>query len=295
MERILEYKITEAYQNCTIRDFLSHKGCSHAVLVHLKKTPGGILKNGRWAYVSERLAAGDVLTLRLIESVSSPNIVPVRHPLSIVWEDEDILVIDKPAHMPIHPSLGHHEHTLANAVCDYYNRRNIPYVFRCVNRLDRDTTGLTMIAKNMFSAAVLNEAVASRKLHRTYLAIAEGEVPESGTINAPIARAANSTIMRQVDTHGERAVTHYQTLRRNNNLSLVSLRLETGRTHQIRVHMKHIGHPLIGDFLYYPESLSQYEIKRQALHSHRLQFAHPITGESMDFIAPLPDDMSSLI
>lgn len=295
MKRILEYHITEAYKDYTIRDFLSGIGCSHAVQVQLKKTPEGILKNGRWAYVSERLSVGDCLTLRLIEDVSSPNILPVEHPLAIVYEDDDILVINKPAGMPVHPSQGHHEHTLANAVCAYYHARNIPYVFRCVNRLDRDTTGLTVLAKHLFSSAVLNEAVANRTLRRTYLAIAEGDMPDHGTIDAPISRVADSTIMRQVSSDGARAVTHYQTICRANGLSLVSLRLETGRTHQIRVHLKHIGHPLIGDFLYNPGSLSQYKIKRQALHSHRLEFLHPITGKPLLFTAPLPDDMASLI
>ena len=193
---------------------------------------------------------------------------------------------------PVHPSLNHYDHTLANAVCGYYNDQEIPYTFRCVNRLDRDTTGLTLIAKHMLSSAILSTAAARREISREYIAIASGKTPESGTIDAPIGRVAGSTIERQIDfENGERAITHYRRLAYHDGLSLLSLHLETGRTHQIRVHLKSIGHPLIGDFLYNPTDTT---IKRQALHSYRLTFSHPITGESFVLTAPLPDDMHCL-
>ena len=194
--------------------------------------------------------------------------------------------------MPVHPSLNHYDHTLANAVCGYYNDQEIAYTFRCVNRLDRDTTGLTLIAKHMLSSAILSTAAARREISREYIAIASGKTPESGTIDAPIGRVAGSTIERQIDfENGERAITHYRRLAYHDGLSLLSLHLETGRTHQIRVHLKSIGHPLIGDFLYNPTDTT---IKRQALHSYRLTFSHPITGESFVLTAPLPDDMHCL-
>ena len=218
--------------------------------------------------------------------------LPVSMPLSICYEDEDILAVNKPAQMPVHPSLNHYDHTLANAVCGYYNDQEIPYTFRCVNRLDRDTTGLTLIAKHMLSSAILSTAAARREISREYIAIASGKTPESGTIDAPIGRVAGSTIERQIDfENGERAITHYRRLAYHDGLSLLSLHLETGRTHQIRVHLKSIGHPLIGDFLYNPTDTT---IKRQALHSYRLTFSHPITGESFVLTAPLPDDMHCL-
>lgn len=160
-------------------------------------------------------------------------------PLSICYEDEDILAVNKPAQMPVHPSLNHYDHTLANAVCGYYNDQEIPYTFRCVNRLDRDTTGLTLIAKHMLSSAILSTAAARREISREYIAIASGKTPESGTIDAPIGRVAGSTIERQIDfENGERAITHYRRLAYHDGLSLLSLHLETGRTHQIRVHLK---------------------------------------------------------
>ena len=295
MTRIFEYMITDAFENKTILDFLKAKKYPHAVLVHLKKTPESILLNGIWEHVTARLSTGDLLKISLTESEVSQNIEPEQLPLHILYEDEDILVVNKPAGMPVHPSMGHHTGTLANAVCGYFATQGIPYVFRCVNRLDRDTTGLVILAKHMLSSAILSNAAAKREVHREYLAIAEGLVPDCGIIDAPIARKSDSTIERQVDfTHGERAITHYKRLVYNdatehrNGLSLISLHLETGRTHQIRVHMKYAGHPLIGDFLYNP---AETQIKRQALHSYRLEFTHPITGFPMEFTAPLPWDM----
>lgn len=290
MQRNFTYQITEEFHNCTISSFLKAKGYPHAVMVHLKKTPESILLNGRWEYVNTAVKTGDVLEIKLIENESSEKIPPVYAPFSIVYEDEDILVIDKPANMPIHPSLNHYENTLANAVCYYFANQGIPYTFRCVNRLDKNTTGLTIVAKHMLSSAILSRDVAVKSIKREYLAIVSGETDDSGTINAPIGRKDVSTIERQIDyENGENAVTHYRKIDTKNGYTLLSLVLETGRTHQIRVHMSSIGHPLIGDFLYHPSST---ELPRQALHSHKLEFVHPITKEPMTFTAPIPQDMA---
>ena len=200
------------------------------------------------------------------------------------------MVINKPADMPIHPSQGNYDNTLANAVAYYYAQKGEPFTYRCINRLDRDTTGLLILAKHMYSASLLSDMVKNRKIHREYLAVAEGKTPSSGIIDAPIRRVDGSTIERQVDyEQGDYACTHYKRLCYKNGYSLVSLTLKTGRTHQIRVHMKHIGHPLPGDFLYNP---NYHVIKRQALHSHCLSFEHPITKEPLTFSSPLPDDMA---
>ena len=290
MQRNFTYQITEEFHNCTISSYLKAMGYPHAVMVQLKKTPESILLNGRWEYVNAPVKTGDLLEIKLIESESSEHIPPVFAPLSIVYEDEDILVINKPANMPIHPSLNHYEHTLANAVCYYFANRNIPYTFRCVNRLDKNTTGLTIVAKHMLSSAILSQSVASKTIKREYLAIVAGETKDFGTIDAPIARKDSSTIERCINYEtGERAVTHYRKLDRKNGYTLLSLILETGRTHQIRVHMSSIGHPLIGDFLYHPSSC---ELPRQALHSHKLEFIHPVTKIPMTLTAPLPQDMA---
>ena len=241
--------------------------------------------------------------VRLLETVDSDGIVPVSMPLSILYEDEDILVINKPADMPVHPSIGNYENTLANAVAWYFQQQNIPFVFRCINRLDRDTTGLLILAKNMLSGAILSDQMKKREIHRIYLAITEGKTDPAGTINRPIGRADQSLILRQVDPDkGDPACTHYlqkcwhpktfypATLSvPQDGLSLVQLQLETGRTHQIRVHMTSIGHPLIGDTLYNPETAL---LARQALHSYRLAFTHPVTGVPLEFTSSLPADMA---
>ena len=292
MTRILEYQITEQFHNMTIGNYLKTLGFSHQCVIALKKQEKGILLNGIWAYVNTLLSEGDTLTLTLSEDESSEKIPPVNLPLHILYEDEDILVLNKPADMPIHPSLNNYENTLANAVAYYYDSQNIPFVFRCINRLDRDTTGVTMLAKNPFSAGILSEMVRNREIHREYVAIADGIFPKKeGIVDAPIGRKEGSTIEREINLEtGERAVTHYTVLKENKDLncSQIKLWLETGRTHQIRVHMKHLGHPLLGDFLYNPDMTY---IKRQALHSHSLTFKHPITKEPMHFVAPVPSDM----
>ena len=293
MTRILEYQITEQFHNMTIGNYLKTLGFSHQCVIALKKQEKGILLNGIWAYVNTLLSEGDTLTLTLSEDESSEKIPPVNLPLHILYEDEDILVLNKPADMPIHPSLNNYENTLANAVAYYYNKQNIPFVFRCINRLDRDTTGVTMLAKNLFSAGILSEMVRNREIHREYVAIADGIfLQKEGIVDAPIGRKEGSTIEREINLEtGERAVTHYTVLKENKDLhcSQIKLWLETGRTHQIRVHMKHLGHPLLGDFLYNPDMTY---IKRQALHSHSLTFKHPITKEPMHFVAPVPSDMN---
>ena len=292
-KRIFTYVIPEEFDNCTLSFFLKSKGYSSQIITHLKRTENGILLNGIWGRVRDFLHTNDVLTIQLVETESSENIIPKNLPLDIVYEDEDILVINKASDTPIHPSQGNYDNTLANAVAYYFQQKGEAFTYRCINRLDRDTTGLLVLAKHMYSASLLSNMVQNREIHREYLAIATGSVPPEGTIIAPIGRVDGSTIERQVDEeNGDYACTHYKTLLTKNGYSLVSLKLETGRTHQIRVHMKHIGHPLPGDFLYHPDYSV---IGRQALHSHKLHFLHPITKEAMEFVAELPEDMKRII
>ncbi len=290
MERILNYEIPENFIGHKISEFLHNQGYSKQNLTVLKRMPESILVNGVWVHLNERLKAGDILTVHITETEVSEKIPPVKLPFPIVYEDEDIVVINKPADMPIHPSMNNYENTLGNAAAYYYEKQGKPFVYRCINRLDKDTTGLTIIAKHLVSCGILYTAMEKRDIQREYIAIIEGEdIPESGTVDLPLGRKPDSAIERMVDyEHGDRAVTHYRVLAKGGGLSLLSLHLDTGRTHQIRVHMKEIGHPLIGDFLYNPDNT---QMDRQALHAAKLAFSHPITGEEMVLEAPMPEDM----
>lgn len=294
MNRTIEYQIEESADGLRIEQFLRRRGYSGQNLTEIKRMPKSILVNGEHYYMRQKLHTGDQLKVCIQETDCSEKIPPVEIPLDIVYEDEDIIVINKPAGMPIHPSLNHYTNSMANALAWYYQKQNKPFIFRCCNRLDRDTSGLTVVAKHLVSGNILSAMVYRREIHREYLAIVRGQVtPESGTINAPLARKPGTIIERTVDwEHGETAITHYRVVEEKNGHSLVSLKLETGRTHQIRIHMKHLGYPLIGDYLYNPDM--EY-ITRQALHSHRLCFPHPITGKMLEFTAPLPTDMQNVL
>lgn len=289
MNRIFHYQITENEQGTTVLDFLRKKGFSRHILSSMKADKEALTRNGQRIGGREQLLAGDYFRVRLLETVDSDGIIPVSMPLSILYEDEDILVINKPADMPVHPSIGNYTNTLANGVAAYLDAKDEHSPFRCINRLDRDTSGALILAKNAFSAAVLSTQMRNRQIRRTYLAVVEGITPPNGTISAPISRVDDSVIERHVDfLRGEPAVTHYERLEVKNEHSLLEIHLETGRTHQIRVHMGYIGHPLPADYLYHPV----YDcFNRQPLHSLQLEFRHPVTDKPMCLLAPVSEDM----
>ena len=291
MDRSVLYQINSLEKPQKISGFLKEKGYSRQNLVDLRKDEQAICLNGTYVHMNHMLAEGDVLTVWIRETENSGQIRRVKLPFAIVYEDEDLLVINKPAGMPVHPSRGNPENSLGNALAWYFKEQGVPFVFRCINRLDRDTTGALILAKNPLSAAILSVQMKKRQILRTYLALVDGLLPDSGTINAPIARMEGSVITREVNFEtGESAITHYERLAAGKEYSLAELHLETGRTHQIRVHMKYIGHPLPGDYLYNPDYR---RINRQPLHSYQLEFTHPITGKVMLFTAPLPIDFIS--
>lgn len=294
MNRTINYHITEKEAGLRIEQFLKRKGYSSQNLAVIKRMPQSVLVNSRHYYMKDILKTDDCLSIHIQETSYSEKIPPADLPLDIVYEDEDLIVLNKPAKMPTHPSMNNYTNSLANALAWYYSKQDKPFIFRCCNRLDRDTSGLTVVAKHLVSGNILSCMAKGRKIQREYLAIVRGSIkPVSGTITAPLSRKEGTVIERIVDwEHGEHAVTHYQTIMEKNGHSLVSLRLETGRTHQIRIHMKYLGYPLIGDYLYNPD---MEHISRQALHSHRLAFTHPITGRYMDFRTPLPEDMAQIL
>ncbi len=289
MEHIFTYEATSHEAGRSIEAFLKDKGYSKKLITRLRQTHMGLTIGGELVYTTHVLVPGEVLQVRVAEDAPSEHIVPTPMELDILYEDADLLVINKPADMPVHPSLGNYTNTLANGLAHYFSVRQEPFTFRTINRLDRDTTGLLIVAKHQLSACILYDMAARRQLHRTYLAAVTGCLEGKGTISAPIARQADSILTRCVDfASGESAITHYEALEYKNGYTLVQVTLETGRTHQIRVHMHHMGHPIPGDFLYNPDYTV---IHRQALHSFSLEFTHPLTGKAMHFLAPLPKDM----
>lgn len=294
MNRNIDYIIAEDSAGLRVEQFLRRKRYSGQNLSEIKRMPKSILVNGVHYYMRQELSKGDHLQVRICETKNSEKIPPTNLPLNIIYEDEDLLVLNKPAGMPIHPSLNNYTNSMANALAYYFQSQGKPFIFRCCNRLDRDTSGLTIVSKHLVSGSILSDMTKYREVHREYLAIARGSVtPSEGTIQAPLGRKEGTIIERTVDwEHGEDAVTHYKVVKEANGHSLVSLRLETGRTHQIRIHMKYLGYPLIGDYLYNPDM--EY-MTRQALHSHHMEFTHPITGEHMSFTAPLPEDMARVM
>ena len=294
MNRNIDYIIDEDSAGLRVEQFLRRKRYSGQNLSEIKRMPKSILVNGVHYYMRQELSKGDHLQVRICETQNSEKIPPTKLPLDIIYEDEDLLVLNKPAGMPIHPSLNNYTNSMANALAYYFQSQGKPFIFRCCNRLDRDTSGLTIVSKHLVSGSILSDMTKYREVHREYLAIARGSVtPSEGTIQAPLGRKNGTIIERTVDwEHGEDAVTHYKVVKEANGHSLVSLRLETGRTHQIRIHMKYLGYPLIGDYLYNPDM--EY-MTRQALHSHHMEFIHPITGEHMSFTAPLPEDMARVM
>ena len=291
--------ITPELDGLTVFDLLRRRmHISTGTLTLLKNSPTGITVNSVRVTVRHRLSAGERLSLDLADKdeTGTSEIIPKKLPLSLLLEDDDIIVADKPAGMPTHPTHGHLDDTLANALAYRAAVRGEPFVFRPANRLDRNTSGIVLLAKNRFAASRLYEEMKRGAIRKTYVAITEGvPSPASGRVDAPIARADEGILMRVVRDDGAPSVTDYSVMRtsRDGKYALVALRPLTGRTHQIRVHMAHIGCPLIGDFLYGRECPEM--IARHALHAVRLEFDHPTTGKLIRMSSPLPADMLRVI
>lgn len=261
-------------------------GVSTRTFTKLKKIPLGITRKGQLIKADEKVFAGDEIVLKQVSEDN--NIIPVKGSLDIVYEDSHIIIINKPASTPVHPTKIHQENTLANFLRYYSLEKGEDYTFRAVNRLDKDTSGLVLIAKDRHSAGILQK----QDIYKEYIAVCTGITPEKGTIDKPIKKSENSTMLRIISDDGDRAVTHFERIGCFYNSSLVKLWLETGRTHQIRCHMSSIGHPLEGDDLY---GGSLEKIERQALHCAKMKFFYPIDGKVMELCCDIPEDMKKII
>lgn len=277
-------KIDDDLSGKTVKEILfSHLYLTSRLVTKLKATQG-IWLNDESVTVRKVVEKGDILKV-LIKSENSQNIIPNDIPLNIVYEDEDMLVVNKPSDMPTHPSIGHFEGTLANAVMYHY--KDTDFTFRAVNRLDRDTTGLVVIAKNQYSANYINQQITNRDIKKMYIAICQGELEKSyGVIEAPIKREGDSVIKRVVASDGQYAKSEYWVINSKDGFSLVKLKPHTGRTHQLRVHMAYINAPIFSDFIYGKEIKGE----RTRLHCYSMELKRPSDGKTMVFQAPIPDD-----
>ena len=289
---ILKYVADDLSKYQNIRQVLKNEfNISNRLITKLKKNEF-ILLNGNKTYLDKSINLGDTITCNIDFNEFSENIVPVKMDLDIIYEDDGLLVINKKPGIVVHPSILHYENSLSNGVKYYFESIGIKRKIRPVNRLDRDTSGLVIFAKNEYIQECLIKQMMTGKFYKEYIAILEGILDKkSGTIDAPISRKENSIIERCVNPNGAKAITNFQVIDEFNNLSLVKFVLKTGRTHQIRVHSQYIGHPILGDTLYgNPSKL----INRQALHCYKMSFVHPITNKQLSLIAPIPDDINKI-
>lgn len=298
----MDFIIDSAHHGKTVRSYIQHTlSISSRMLTVLKQTENGITVNGVHVTVRHILCKNDVLSLAIDDTAerASHNIPPADIPLDVLYEDEHIIMMNKPPHMPTHPSHNHHDDTLANALAYRYAKEGLPFVFRPMGRLDRNTSGIVLAAKDKVASGQLTFAMQAGEMQKTYLAIITGELPADGqihTIDCGIRRQADSVIMRVTcpdsTDPSEASITDYEVLDACQGLSLVRVRPRTGRTHQIRVHFAYIGHPLLGDDLYgTPDS----RIDRHALHALSLEFPLPFSKVRVCQIAPVADDMQKLI
>ena len=281
-----DFTVEKEYDGMTARDYLRKiRGLTARSMTLLKYGDNGITRKGEILKAHDIIHCGDVIELNLPEDDN--DIKPIRGCLDILFEDDCFLIADKPPMMPVHPTKTHQEDTLANIVSYYQREKGERYTFRALNRLDKDTSGCVIIAKDRLSYSLAQPTVKKK-----YIAVCEGIITESGVIDKPIALETGSKIKRTVCAGGKKAVTHYTPLRSGNGHTLVELWLETGRTHQIRCHMSGIGHPLAGDDMY---SGSRVYIARQALHCVSIEFFHPFKRESLHIESGIPIDFYKII
>lgn len=277
--------------NTTIKDYLLAQGFSPR-LIRKVKYEGNIWVNGLETPLYQKIKSGDQLKINQGHEILEPE--PENIPISIIYEDHDLLAVNKDPFLVTHPVRRYPGGTLANAVSYYFCQRDINAKVRFINRLDRSTSGIILVSKNIKAHDFIQKQLKDNKVKKIYWALVKGILKnKQGTIDAPIGRVGVTSIRRSIIPDGQWAITNFKVLKEFSNMSLIELIPKTGRTHQLRVHMAYIGHPIVGDELYNPDASQM--IKRQALHAKEISFIHPRTGQILDIIAKLSVDISLLI
>lgn len=293
MDSSLKFLITENEVGIKLREYLRSRAKLSSRLIKGAAKDERICVNGKITRLNYILKEGDQVSFEVVKT-ETQDIEAEDIPIDVIYEDEDVLVVNKNPGIVVHPTKSYPSHTLANGIMNYFKTTNQNCIVRLVSRLDMNTSGLIIIAKNQFSHMALARDKDREEFKKTYLAIVHGNLEQRrGTIDLPIYRPLGSDIRRVVDERGQRSITHFEVIESFSKGDLVMLSLETGRTHQIRVHMTSLGHPIFGDSLYGEEELDY--IDRQALHAYKLSFPHPRTGELLNLKADLPEDMKVLL
>ncbi len=287
----LAYVNSSKYSN--VKEVLKAEfSMSDRLLLKLKKLDK-IYLNCNVTSVNHPVLENNLIECYLDYEEDNSNIIPTEMPLNIIYEDEAYIVVNKPAGIPVHPSMDHYTDSLSNGIAFYFNQIGLKKKIRPVNRLDKDTSGIVIFAKNEYIQECLVRQMKSKEFIKRYIAVVNGNLDNlEGTINAPIARKEGSIIERCVSETGDIAITHYKVLKRKTDFDIVECILETGRTHQIRVHFAYLGHSLLGDTLY---GTSSSLINRQALHAYEVEFTHPLSKKKVKYITTVPEDLNKLM
>ncbi len=279
-------------EDMTLKEVLLNKLNFSVRSLSKMKREQSVLVNGEFKKPSAKIKKGDLIEVKIDEDMA--NFEAQNLNLDIIYDDFDIIMVNKPPFMVVHPTKSHYDNTIANGVTDYIIKKDEKVKVRFVNRLDMNTSGLVIVAKNAYAHHTLSQDMSNDKVEKTYITVVKGIVTnDKGTINQPIYRPTEDSIKRVVDDRGQESITHYKVIERLKDATVLEVKLETGRTHQIRVHMNYLGHGIIGDELY--GYVNEELINRQALHAYRLDFDQPRTKEKLSFKAELPRDIKNLI
>lgn len=294
MKKNMTYRIEEG--NITIKDFLLSNNISSKAISTLKKQVDGILVNGKVQFTNYKLQPNDILSINLDENNDYENIIATKMDLNILYEDDDIVIVNKSADITVHPSKKYFTNSLVNGLTYYYQNKNMDVKLHCITRLDKETSGCVLFAKNRIAANCLSNMVKQKEISKTYLSLASGKVSKQHfLISAPISRISKGNILRCVDFQtGKEALTECFLLEYypSNDISLLKCLLHTGRTHQIRVHLQYINHPIVSDSLY---NKSCNLLLRQGLHCYNIRFIHPISHQLIDVTSGLPADLKQVL